>query len=67
MIVVDASGTRRGRGAYLCGEDVCIERALRRERLAHAFRVACGVTPDLATSVAVFARRRGAAARVSVE
>jgi len=66
-IVADVSGARPGRGAYLCGEVACIERGLRRERLAHAFRTSCSVTADLGATVAELARRHDAAARASVK
>ena len=35
---VDADGTASGRGAYVCAERECLERALKPGRLAHAFR-----------------------------
>ncbi len=38
VVVVDATGTAPGRGAYVCGEHACAERALQRDRLSHAFR-----------------------------
>jgi predicted RNA-binding protein YlxR (DUF448 family) len=66
-IVADVSGNRAGRGAYVCGEATCIERGLRRERLAHAFHASCRVTPELGASVAAFATQRDEVARASVE
>ncbi|HET7340179.1 MAG TPA: YlxR family protein [Methylomirabilota bacterium] len=38
-VAVDATGP--GRGAYVCAEPACVERALKSGRLAHAFRAAC--------------------------
>ena len=35
---VDADGVGSGRGAYVCADGECLERALRPGRLAHAFR-----------------------------
>ena len=66
-VVVDISGLMSGRGAYVCGEAACIDRGLRRERLSHAFRAPCRVTPDLGVSVLERARRRDAMARASVK
>jgi predicted RNA-binding protein YlxR (DUF448 family) len=35
---VDVDGAGSGRGAYVCAEVECLERALKPGRLAHAFR-----------------------------
>ena len=35
---VSADATAPGRGAYVCRDDACRERALRPGRLSHAFR-----------------------------
>jgi predicted RNA-binding protein YlxR (DUF448 family) len=35
---VDADGAANGRGAYVCPDAECLERALKPGRLAHAFR-----------------------------
>lgn len=35
---VEADATAGGRGAYVCAERECLERALKSARLAHAFR-----------------------------
>jgi predicted RNA-binding protein YlxR (DUF448 family) len=51
IVVVDAAGTGPGRGAYVCGEPDCVERALKTGRLAHAFRAACRVGEALEASV----------------
>ena len=48
-VVVDASGP--GRGAYVCPEPGCVERALKGGRLAHAFRAACRLDAELEPSV----------------
>jgi len=66
-VVVDVRGTMSGRGVYVCGAAACVERGLRRERLAHALRTPCRVTPDLGASVMELARRRDAMARASVK
>ncbi|MEX2146403.1 MAG: YlxR family protein [Candidatus Rokuibacteriota bacterium] len=49
-VVVDAGGGS-GRGAYVCAEAACLERALRGGRLAHAFRKQCEAGPGLAEEV----------------
>ncbi|OGK87704.1 MAG: hypothetical protein A2050_00210 [Candidatus Rokubacteria bacterium GWA2_73_35] len=51
IVVVDAPARARGRGAYVCPEPACVERALSRSRLAHAFRRPSEVASDLAASV----------------
>jgi len=48
-VVVDASGP--GRGAYVCAEPGCVERALKTGRLGHAFRAACRLDEGLELSV----------------
>jgi predicted RNA-binding protein YlxR (DUF448 family) len=52
-----------GRGAYVCADAVCVERGLRRDRLAHALRTSCRVPPDLGAAVLAAASARDAAAR----
>jgi predicted RNA-binding protein YlxR (DUF448 family) len=49
-VVVDAEGAA-GRGAYVCAEAECLERALRGGRLSHAFRKQCEAGPGLAQEV----------------
>jgi uncharacterized protein len=45
-------GTRpTGRGAYVCAEPECVERALKSGRLAHAFRAACRLDEGLELTV----------------
>lgn len=41
VVAVDPRGRGAGRGAYLCAEAGCVERALKTGRLGHAFRGAC--------------------------
>ena len=48
-VVVDAVGP--GRGAYVCAEPGCVEKALKAGRLGHAFRAACRVDDELELSV----------------
>jgi len=48
-VVVDERGP--GRGAYVCAEAGCVERALKGGRLSHAFRAACRVDEGLELSV----------------
>jgi predicted RNA-binding protein YlxR (DUF448 family) len=55
-VVVDASAKAAGRGAYVCPDAQCVERALIRGRLAHAFRTPCVASPDLATAVTAAGR-----------
>lgn len=38
IVLVDASGKRPGRGAYICPDKACWESALRRSRLDYALR-----------------------------
>jgi predicted RNA-binding protein YlxR (DUF448 family) len=56
IVVVDAAGRAAGRGAYVCPDAACVERALIRGRLAHAFRKPCVASPDLAVAVAAASR-----------
>jgi uncharacterized protein len=41
VVAVDAEARRPGRGAYVCAEAGCVERALKSGKLSHAFRAAC--------------------------
>jgi predicted RNA-binding protein YlxR (DUF448 family) len=59
VVVVDEDGRGTGRGAYVCADPACTERALKAARLGHAFRAACRVTDELEASV--LASRRAAA------
>ena len=50
-VVVDRGARASGRGAYVCPDTGCVERALQRGRLAHAFRTSCDVRDGLADVV----------------
>jgi predicted RNA-binding protein YlxR (DUF448 family) len=50
-IVVDRGARLPGRGAYVCAEAGCVERALRPGKLVHAFRAPCRPDEDLSCSV----------------
>jgi predicted RNA-binding protein YlxR (DUF448 family) len=41
VVGVDADTCLPGRGAYVCPEAGCVERALKSGKLSHAFRAAC--------------------------
>ena len=45
MVVREAAGS--GRGAYVCPDPACLQRAVKLGRLPHAFRKACVVGPGL--------------------
>lgn len=47
----DPSGAAPGRGVYVCPNPACLEGALARRRLAHAFRKPCEAGADLAEEV----------------
>jgi uncharacterized protein len=49
-VVVDGGGGA-GRGAYVCADSACLERALRGGRLSHAFKRQCEAGPGLAEEV----------------
>jgi predicted RNA-binding protein YlxR (DUF448 family) len=66
-VVVDGRGTMPGRGAWVCGAVACVERGVRRDRLARAFRKSCEVSPGLATAVLAAARAGDAVVRAPVE
>jgi len=51
VVIVDAGGSRPGRGAYVCAEPACTERALKTGRLAHALRAACRLDEELESTV----------------
>jgi uncharacterized protein len=50
-VVVDARAVRPGRGAYVCREPGCVERALKTGRLTHAFRQPCRLDEGIASIV----------------
>jgi uncharacterized protein len=49
-VAVDG-GRGVGRGAYVCADSACLERALRGGKLTHAFRKQCEAGPGLAEEV----------------
>jgi predicted RNA-binding protein YlxR (DUF448 family) len=57
----DARGRRPGRGAYVCADPSCVERALKGGRLAHAFRAACRSSDGLGARVLEAGRSMAAA------
>ena len=67
VVVADPLGVTPGRGAYVCPDASCLERALGRARLGHAFRNPCEASEALATGVRTSGVRgtavRAAAAR----
>jgi hypothetical protein len=67
VVVVDARGTMPGRGAWVCGDAECVERGVRRDRLAHAFRKPCRLMPGLPAAVVEAARAGDAAVRAPVK
>lgn len=50
-VVVDAGGSRPGRGAYVCAAPDCVQRALKPGRLSHALRAPCRASGELAWTV----------------
>lgn len=48
IVAVDRGGTKPGRGAYVCPRPECVAGALRRGRLARAFRANTEPPADLA-------------------
>ena len=57
-VVTDPDGRGVGRGAYVCADAECMERALSRGRLTHAFRAPSEAGPDLVIANALAERRR---------
>ena len=52
VVVVDRPRTAPGRGGYVCANVACIDRALQRGRLTHAFRTSsCEAGERLAEEV----------------
>jgi len=51
VVAVDAGAVLPGRGAYVCPEPGCVERALKTGKLAHALRAACRLAEGLAFTV----------------
>jgi predicted RNA-binding protein YlxR (DUF448 family) len=58
VVVTDPRGGAVGRGAYVCPNDACLERALQRARLAHAFRKPSEASEALAEEVRGLWRQR---------
>jgi len=58
VVVLDVTGRVAGRGAYVCSDAPCVERALQRGRLAYAFRKPCEAGSDLAEEVRRLWQRR---------
>ncbi|HEY3068611.1 MAG TPA: YlxR family protein [Methylomirabilota bacterium] len=58
IVVLDVEGIVTGRGAYVCADTPCVERALSRARLTHAFRRPCEAGPGLAEEVRRLWQRR---------
>jgi predicted RNA-binding protein YlxR (DUF448 family) len=61
-VAVDAGAARPGRGAYVCAEAGCVERALKTGKLAHAFRAACRLGEGLQRTVLAAGRPAAAVA-----
>ena len=57
VVTVDARGVRAGRGAYVCPDALCVERALKPGRLSHAFRGASAIEAGLDKAVQQALRR----------
>lgn len=51
-VLLDASGKKAGRGAYLCAKLSCWENALKRKRLEQTFEVT--ITPEDRTALETF-------------
>jgi predicted RNA-binding protein YlxR (DUF448 family) len=51
IVRVDVPGTAPGRGAYLCADPSCVERAIKGARFGHAFRKPCNAGSTLAEEV----------------
>ena len=61
VVVADPGGAAEGRGAYVCPDDPCLERALSRAQLSHAFRKPCAASEELAEAVRTFGFRGASA------
>jgi len=62
-VVTDPGGRAVGRGAYVCADAECMERAFSRGRLTHAFRAPSEVGPELVIANARAGRRRAVVPR----
>ena len=58
IVRVDAPGITPGRGAYVCEDPTCVDRAVRGARFSHAFRKPCSAGPGLAEEVRRLWQRR---------
>jgi predicted RNA-binding protein YlxR (DUF448 family) len=56
IVVADPGAVLPGRGAYVCPERGCAERALKAGKLSHAFRAACRLGEGLEFTVLAAAR-----------
>jgi predicted RNA-binding protein YlxR (DUF448 family) len=51
VVVADVGARLPGRGAYVCADVGCVERALKAGKLGHALRGACRLGEDLQCTV----------------
>ena len=58
VVAVDVAARLPGRGAYVCADAGCVERALKSGKLSHAFRAAC--RPGDTLQFTILAARRPA-------
>jgi uncharacterized protein len=62
-VAYDRTGKAPGRGAYLCGQPVCLEAALRRRSIQRALKVTDTVAVNAAVEALRTASRSGSAAQ----
>ncbi|KUO52282.1 MAG: nucleic acid-binding protein [Desulfitibacter sp. BRH_c19] len=48
-VIVDPTGKKAGRGAYLCGKIECLEKAIKTKGLDRALN--CSITPEITESL----------------
>lgn len=58
LVATDWKCKLDGRGCYVCPEDVCLERALKKERLERALRRECLVIPSRDTVMRGYRQKR---------
>ena len=58
VVITDPRGAAEGRGAYVCPDEACLERALVRARLTHAFRKPCEASENVSEEVRGLWRQR---------
>ncbi len=58
VVVPDPARSAPGRGAYVCADPGCIEKAIKTRRFAPAFRKPCEVRPGLTEEVRGLWRQR---------